>query len=62
MTNKLEKTFAIVPSQCDSTARLGIPNAFSLFMDIATEHADQLGIRQRENGRQAQGQNERNSQ
>ena len=44
MTDKLEKTFAIVPSQCDSTARLGIPNAFSLFMDIATEHADQLGI------------------
>ena len=29
---------------CDSTAKLGIPNAFGLFMDIATEHAELLGV------------------
>ena len=44
MENTLTKTFPIVPSQCDSTARLGIPNAFSMLMDVATEHADLLGI------------------
>ena len=44
MQNKLEHTFPIVPSQCDSSGCLGIPNTFSLFMDIATEHADMLGI------------------
>ena len=44
MLNKLEHTFPIMPSQCDSSGCLGIPNTFSLFMDIATEHADLLGI------------------
>lgn len=44
MINKLEHTFPIAPSQCDSSGRLGITNTFSLFMDIATEHADILGI------------------
>ena len=44
MLNKLEHTFPITPSQCDSSGCLGIPNTFSLFMDIATEHADMLGI------------------
>jgi len=44
MINKLERTFPIAPSQCDSSGRLGIANTFSLFMDIATEHADILGI------------------
>ena len=44
MENTLIKSFSIVPSQCDSTAKLGIPNAFSMLMDVATEHADLLGI------------------
>ncbi len=44
MINKLQRTFPIAPSQCDSSGRLGIANTFSLFMDIATEHADLLGI------------------
>ena len=44
MLNKLERTFPIMPSQCDCSGHLGIPNAFSMFMDIATEHADILGI------------------
>lgn len=44
MLNRLERSFPIVPSQCDCSGRLGIPNTFSLFMDIATEHADLLGI------------------
>ena len=29
----------IPPSVCDSTGALGIPGAFTLFMDLATEHA-----------------------
>ncbi len=44
MQNTLTKEVYIVPSQCDSTSRLGIPNTFDLLMDIATEHADLLGI------------------
>lgn len=44
MENTLTKEVYIVPSQCDSTSRLGIPNTFALLMDIATEHADLLGI------------------
>ena len=31
-------------SLCDSTGRLGEPGVFSLFMDMATEHAESLGI------------------
>ena len=34
----------ILPSQCDFSGRLGVPDAFGLFMDIATEHAEALGI------------------
>ncbi len=33
----------ILPSVCDSSARLGIPDTFALFMDAATEHALILG-------------------
>ena len=29
---------------CDSEAKLGVPNTFALFMDVATEHAEALGI------------------
>ncbi len=39
----LEKQIMILPGMCDSTARLGIPDAFSLCMDLATEHAEELG-------------------
>ncbi len=39
----LEKQVMILPGMCDSTARLGVPDAFSLCMDLATEHAEELG-------------------
>lgn len=44
MYSSVEKNFTIVPSMCDSSSRLGIPNTFSLFMDIATEHSDLIKI------------------
>lgn len=43
MENKLTKELTILPSMCDDSGALGIPSAFSLFMDIATEHACALG-------------------
>ena len=39
-----EKEMKILPSVCDGTGRLSIPDTFALFMDMATEHADTLGI------------------
>ena len=38
------RALTILPSMCDAEGRLGVPNAFALFMDIATEHAEELGI------------------
>ena len=32
------------PSDCDHTSRLGIPEAFDIFMDIAAEHAERIGV------------------
>lgn len=43
MESRLNREIIILPSVCDSSARLGIPGAFALFMDIATEHALCLG-------------------
>ena len=43
MENRRTKTLVILPSLCDSSARLGIPDTFALFMDAATEHACALG-------------------
>ena len=39
----LKKQIMILPGMCDSTARLGVPDAFALCMDLATEHAEELG-------------------
>ena len=38
-----EKDITIAPSLCDSTAKLSIPGVFSVFMDMAAEHAEDLG-------------------
>lgn len=46
MDNRLDKDIYISPSLCDHSGRLGIPNTFSLFMDLAAEHAEALGIGQ----------------
>lgn len=43
MEGKYQTALQILPSVCDSTARLGIPNTFALFMDMATVHAEMLG-------------------
>ena len=43
MEIKYTKELTILPSLCDSSARLGIPDTFALFMDAATEHACALG-------------------
>ena len=34
----------ILPGMCDFDGLLGVPNIFSLFMDIATEHAEALHV------------------
>lgn len=46
MNSEFSKTISIVPSICDSSGRLGIPDAAALFMDIAAEHSNILGIGQ----------------
>ena len=38
-----EREMKIPLSVCDWTGRLSVPDTFALFMDIATEHADELG-------------------
>lgn len=44
MTAVLEKTIYLPPSRVDSEGYLGYADAFCLFMDLAAEHADLLGI------------------
>ena len=44
MQSDFARELMVVPGMCDSTGRLGVPDAFTLFMDIATEHASALGI------------------
>ena len=39
-----EKEYPILPSVCDASGRLSYPGAFECFMDIATQHADVLGV------------------
>ena len=42
MENRYTQEFAVLPSVCDSSARLGVPDTFALFMDLAAIHAEQL--------------------
>lgn len=44
MESILTQSFSVLPSRCDSSGRLGIPDCFQLFMDIATAHANLLGV------------------
>ena len=44
MNGRYARTLTILPSMCDASGRLGVPDAFALFMDIATEHAELLGV------------------
>lgn len=44
MQSIMEKEIILGPSLCDRKAKLDICATFSIFMDIATEHAENLGI------------------
>jgi len=44
MKNIFEKKVTVPLSLCDNTGKLSIYNIFTLFMDIATEHAEQLKL------------------
>ena len=44
MEAKLMKTIQIPVSQCDNEGKLSIPSIFSIFMDMATFHAAELGV------------------
>lgn len=44
MECKLEKAISIGLSMCDNTGRMAIPHIFSLFMDLAAEHGDSIGV------------------
>ena len=38
------KDYPVLPSVCDASGALSYPGAFECFMDIATQHADLLGV------------------
>lgn len=44
MEQVFERPYIVAPSLCDFDGRLSIPGAFALFMDLATEHAEALGV------------------
>ena len=44
MIGRYARELTVLPSMCDGEGLLGVPNAFALFMDIATEHAEALHI------------------
>lgn len=44
MESIYNKELMIDPSMCDTTTALGYANTFALFQDIASEHAQQIGV------------------
>ena len=44
MQSKFSTDYKILSSMCDHTAKLGVPQCVSLFMDLATIHAEQLKV------------------
>ena len=44
MSCELKKNIILPPSLCDETGRLSIPGFFSVFMDLASEHAHNLKV------------------
>ena len=44
MQQVFEESIIIPPSACDYSGRLGYAGAFAVFMDLATEHAQRLGV------------------
>ena len=43
MDGKMTWTSVITPSMCDASGRLGVPNSFDLFMDMASLDSDRIG-------------------
>ncbi len=44
MQEVCERELLVLPSVCDAAGRLGIPDIFGAFMDIAAIHAELLGV------------------
>ena len=44
MIDKLEQKMILPPSLCDCSGKIAIPEIFSLFTDVATAHANLLGL------------------
>ena len=44
MQPRFEQEILIPPSACDYSGKLGYAGAFAVLMDLATEHAERLGI------------------
>ena len=44
MENKYTQESFVLPSLCDSSGALGIPETFLLFMDLAAIHAERLRV------------------
>ena len=44
MENTLRKDIAVLSSLCDLEGRMGVYNIFNTFMDMAAEHAEQIGV------------------
>ena len=44
MKGYYERALTVLPSMCDAEGKLGVPQTFALFMDLATEHAELLGV------------------
>jgi len=44
MGNTLNKEIRVLSSLCDLEGRMGIYNIFNCFMDMAAEHAEQIGV------------------
>lgn len=42
MQSVLKKDYTVLASDCDGSGRLGVPQAFDIFMDIASENAEAL--------------------
>lgn len=44
MTPQMTREMTVLPSDCDREMKLSIPDLFAWFMDIATLHAEALGV------------------
>lgn len=50
MKNRYERELLVPLSHCDNNSRLSVPFMFNLFMDIATDHAEQLHLSSKDIG------------